>query len=242
MVGISLKLKGAMALSVILFITILFMLSPLFHFTDITVSGNSQIEKEEILDRAGLDQSVNFFLFGLARARRNIKENPYIDQVIFRRTFPNALEITVRERFISGYIEYLEGMFLYVDENGRVLEVRSYMKKKLPVITGLRFSHVHVGQLLDVDNPDAFGTVVIFSQLLNRHELTGSISQIDVSDPSNTRLRLYNIEVYLGDTNHAHEKILTLREIVDVWPVVQDVPGFLDLREPSTEYIFRILT
>ena len=231
-----------MAFSVILFISILFMLSPIFHFTDITVSGNGQIEKEEILSRAGLDRSVNFFLFGSARARKYIKENPYIDLVNFRRTFPNTLEITVRERFLSGYIEYLEGMFLYIDENGRVLEVRSYMKKKLPIITGLRFSHVHVGQLLEVDNPDAFGTVVTFAQLLNRHELTGVISQIDVSDPSNTRLRLYNIEVYLGDTNHANEKILTLREIVDVWPVVRDVPGFLDLREPSQEYIFRILT
>lgn len=240
--SISLKFKGVMALSTILFVGILFMLSPLFHFTYITVSGNGQIGEEEILDRAGLDQSVNFFLFGSGRARRDVMENPYIDQVNFRRIFPNTLEITVRERFISGYIEYLKGMFLYIDENGRVLEVRSYMKEKLPVITGLRFSHVRVGQVLEVDNPDAFGTVVIFSQLLNRHELTDVISQIDVSDPSNTRLRLYNIEVYLGDTNHAHEKILTLREIVDVWPVVQDVPGFLDLREPSTEYIFRILT
>ena len=218
------------------------MFSPIFHFEEITVTGNIQIDESEILARAGLDQPTNFFLFSPERARTQIKDNPYIDQVYFRRRFPVGLEITVRERFLSGYIQYLEGMFLYMDENGRVLEVRSYMREALPIITGLRFSHVHVGQILDVDNPAAFSTVVTFGQLINRHDLAGVVSQIDVSDPNNTRLRIYNIEVYLGDTFHAHEKILTLREIVDVWPVVRDVSGFLDLREPGSEYVFRILT
>jgi len=240
--AISLKFKVALILSVFLFVSVLFMFSPVFHLVDVTVTGNTQVDQSEIIERAGLGQPTNFFLFGLDRARRYIMENPYIDQVNFNRSFPDGLEIVVRERFLSGYIEYLEGMFLYIDEHGRVLEVRSYMREELPIITGLRFSHVHVGQILEVDNPAAFSTVVTYAQLLNRHNLAGVISRMDVSDPGNTRLRLYNIEVYLGDTSHAHEKILTLREIFDVWPVVRDVSGFLDLREPGSEYIFRILT
>jgi hypothetical protein len=236
------KAKRAVARLVIFFVILMLMVSPFFYFTDITLSGNFQIEDEEILNRARLDRPVNFFLFNPRRVRRDIMENPYIDQVSFRRALPGTLEISIRERFLSGYIEYLEGMFLYIDENGRVLEVRSYMKEDLPVITGLRFSHIHVGEILEADNPEAFSTVVTFARLLNRHELIGTISQIDVSDPANTRLRLYNIEVYLGDTRHAHEKILTLREIVNEWPVVRDARGFLDLRELNTEYIFRNLT
>ena len=225
-----------------IFVCILVAFSPFFHFATITVTGNQQIEDSEILSRAGLDSPTNFFLFRPRQARESVMGNHYIDQVSFRRTFPDTLEVTVKERFLSGYIEYLEGMFLYIDENGRVLEVRSYMAEKLPVITGLCFSSVHLGKILEVDNPEAFSTVVTLARLLNRHELAGTVSQIDVSDPDNTRLRLYNIEVYLGDTSGAHEKILTLREIVNVWPVVRDARGFLDLRELDSAYIFRNLT
>ena len=239
---INLNFKKGIIFSGILFMGILFMLSPFFYFTDITVTGNLQISEKEILNRAGLDQYVNFFLFNPHTVRRNIMKNHYIDQIDFNRTLPGTLEITVTERFLSGYIEYLGGMFLYMDENGRVLEVRSYMKKKLPIITGLYFSRVHLGQPLEVDNPLAFSTAATYAQLLNRHGLIDIISQVDVSDPTNTRVRLYNIEVYLGDTRNANEKIMTLREIVNEWPVLRYARGFLDLRELSSEYVFRNLT
>ena len=235
------KFKITVALSAAILACILFMLSPYFNFTEITVTGNLQIEDYEILSRAQLGSPTNFFLFRPARARRDVLENHFIDHVHFRRALPGTMEITVRERFLSGYIEHLEGMFLFIDENGRVLEVRSYKTEELPIITGLRFSQVHLGELLEVDNPDAFSTVVTYARLFNRHDLTGIISQIDVSDPDNARLRLYNIEVYLGDVRNANEKVLTLREIVNEWPVVQDARGFLDLRGPAP-HIFRNLT
>ena len=228
--------------SAVIFCALLLLFSPIFHFDEISVSGNLQIDDAEILSRAGLDRAVNFFMFQPVQARRGIMENHLIDQVNFRRIFPSGLEITVWERFLSGYIEYLEGMFLYIDENGRVIEVRSYKAEALPVVTGLRFTHMQIGEILEVDNPAAFSTVVTFAQLLNRHDLTEIISQIDVSDPNNTRMRVYNMEVYLGDTSNANEKISTLREIVNEWPGAREVRGFLDLREPGSQHVFRILT
>lgn len=236
------KLKFITALVVTLFICTLFMVSPVFYFTEIKVTGNIQIEDEEILNLANLDYSTNFFLFRPRRARQSILNNHFIEQVDFNRTLPSFIEISVEERFISGYIRYPGGLFLYIDENGRVIDVRSYMKEPKPVIAGLDFSKLHLGQKLDVSNPDAFSTVVTFAGLINRHGLADIITEIDVSDPANARLRIYNIEVYLGDTSRANEKILTLREIVNEWPLVTYVRGFLDLRELSSEYIFRILT
>ena len=238
----TLKFKVLLSVVIVLTAGILLIFSPLFNFQYITVSGNFQIETEEILERAGLADSANFFLFSPRRADTHIKKNLYIEQVTFRRVFPHTLEIRVQERFLSGFVEHINGMFLYIDENGRVLEVRSYKSEDLPVITGLRFSHFHLGQVLDVDNPEAFGSVVTYSRLLNRHNLVDVITQLDVSDPNNTRLRLFDIEVYLGDITNAQEKILTLREIVDVWPLVQDIRGFLDLREPGNEHILRKIT
>jgi len=234
------KHKGILCLSVV-FIIVLIVFSPLFNFVYISVHGNFQISSEEILERAGLTDSGNFFLFAPNRAEKDIMQNPYIDQVVFTRTFPDTLEIRVIERFLSGFIEHVDGMFLYVDEFGRVIEVRSYKSEELPIITGLRFSSFHLGELLPVNNPDAFNAVVVYAQLLNRHGLVDRISQLDVSDPNNIRLRIYSIEVYLGDTRNAHEKISILDGILDVWYPAPYTPGFLDLREPGRDHIFRIL-
>ncbi|MCL1988030.1 MAG: FtsQ-type POTRA domain-containing protein [Firmicutes bacterium] len=236
------KSKKVVAIIATVLAVILSMMSPFFHITDISVTGNLQIETAEILERAGLAESVNIFLFNPTNARNAIMENFFIDQVVFRRSLPGTMEIIVQERFLSGYIEYISGMFIYIDENGRVIETRSYMTDDLPIIIGLRFSQMHLGQFLDVENPEAFNTVVAFSRLLNRHQLTDSIQQIDVSDPSNVRLRIYNIEVQLGDTTNANDKILTLIEIINEWPMIREVRGFLYIQEIGTQYIFRSLT
>lgn len=214
------------------------MASPFFNFTDITVTGNIKIESEDILTRARLNYPTNFFLFNPNQVRQNIMENHYIDQVTFRRVFPNTLAIAVYERRLSGYIKFLEDVYLYIDEQGRVLDVRPYRGEDLPVIEGLRFSQFHLGQPLEVDNPDTFNTVVTYAQSLNQHRISDIVSHMDVSDPSNTRIRIYNIEVHLGDTQNAHEKILTLREITQRWPDFRVERGILDLREIASQYIF----
>ncbi|MCL2399208.1 MAG: FtsQ-type POTRA domain-containing protein [Defluviitaleaceae bacterium] len=235
---ISFRFKIALLISATLSSLILFMFSPFFNFTNITVTGNVQIETEEILTRAKLDYSTNFFLFSPNQVRQNIMENHYIDRVMFRRVFPNTLIITIQERFLSGYIKFLEGVYLYIDEQGRVLDVRPYRGEDLPIITGLRFSQFHLGQPLEVDYPDTFNTVVIYAQLLNQHNLVEYVSQMDVSNPSNTRIRIYNIEVQLGDTQNAHEKILTLKEIIQVWSDFRIERGVLSLQEIAHQYIF----
>ncbi|MCL1998603.1 MAG: FtsQ-type POTRA domain-containing protein [Turicibacter sp.] len=218
----------------------MFVFSPHFWLYDISVQGNLQIDAETIIELADIGET-NFFLFRPAATRRNIIENHFIEEVNFVRTLPTSLQITVRERFLSGYIEYLDGLFLYIDENGRILDIRSYMDEEKPIITGLRFSQVHLGELLSVENPNAFAPAVAYTALINRHNIHG-VSQIDVSDHNNVRLRLYNIEVQLGDLTGANEKILTLREIVEEWPTIRQVRGFLDLSTLGSTYVFRILT
>ncbi|MCL2016814.1 MAG: FtsQ-type POTRA domain-containing protein [Defluviitaleaceae bacterium] len=236
------KSKRNVALAATIFAVVFSMLSPFFYMTDITVTGNLQIETAEILQRAGLTENTNIFLFNPMRARSAIMENFFIDQVAFTRSLPGTMEIAIQERFLSGYIEYIGGIFVFIDENGRAIETRSYMPDELPIIIGLRFSQMHLGQFLEVENPEAFNTVVIYSQLLNRHQLTDTVQQIDVSDPTNVRLRIYNIEVQLGDTTNANDKILTLREIINEWPMIREVRGFLDIQQIGTQYIFRSLT
>jgi len=181
-------------------------------------------------------------LFGENQVRQGIAENFYIDTVDFQRILPGTLIITVQERFVTGYVEYMEGRFLHIDEHGRVLSIAASRSADFPIITGLRFSNVRLGEVLDVENPEAFRNMVIYAQLLHINGLSDIVSQLDVSDVQNTRIRLYNVDVQLGDTRHANYKIAALGSIIEEWPAIKESRGTLYMRERSHEYIFRQLT
>ena len=222
---------------------LLLLFSPLFAFQEVTVTGNTFVSAEEIVAQAQAEGG-NFFLFSPPQTRARIMENLYIGGVTFRRAFPNRLYITVNERFLSGYVEFLDGRFLFIDEHGRVLEVGSYLPRPLPIITGLRPPHFQLGELLETDSPDAFRAMVTYGRLLSLHPVTPSEEplRLDISNPRDVRLRLYHFEVYLGGIENANEKVHTLQAIIGHWPAIRETRGFLDLRHPGDRFVFRVLT
>jgi cell division protein FtsQ len=220
---------------------VIFFFSPLFYITDVKISGNESVSSDEILERTGYKPGANLVLFNTGDARRRVLENLYIDTVQFTKTFPNQLTVIVRERHLSGYVKYMQDKYLYIDENGRVLDINSVITEKLPLVTGLKFDKVHIGELLEVENTDAFKTVVWYARLLNKYEITNRISSIDVSDESNVKLHLYNIEINIGagGDKDADEKIRTVREITENLPNIESIAGELDLRVIRTQYVLK---
>jgi len=234
--------KVVLTICLVTLTAVMSMLSPFFQITEIIVRGNEQVTEDEILSRAGLYRPTNIFLFGENQVRRGIIGNLYIESVDFQRNLPGTLTITVQERFVTGYVEYMEGRFLHIDENGRVLSVSASRSGDFPIITGLSFSNVRLGEILDVENPEAFRNMVIYAQLLHANGLSDVVTQLDVSDVQNTRMRLYSVDVHLGDTRHAADKIAALNSIINTWPMIKESRGILYMRERAQDYIFRHLT
>lgn len=238
------RFKMALIIGGVAFAAVLFMFSPIFYIQEVTpdiVNGCENIPTSEILTRAGLTKTANLFLFDTSKARKSIMENPYIDSVTFQKILPNRLTITVRERHLSGYVEYMQGKYLYIDENGRVLETNSFYTEKLPVVRGLKYSRVRLGEILEVEDTAAFKTVVTFARLLNKHQLTDLVSRIDVSDGNNTKILVHYMNFNVGDGKNADEKIRTIKEIMEKLPNADIIKGFVDLTEIRSQYYIKIL-
>jgi len=222
--------------------TVLFMFSPFFTITDVTITGCETVQMQEIIERAGLSGPVNFFTYSANKAKTRIKENLYIKGLSVSKEIPNSVHISVTERRPCGYVEYMQGKYLYIDDDGFIIEIKSDIDKSLPIVTGIAFDKFQLGKCLDVDDPSAFKAVVTYARMLLKHELIDVVSYIDISDTHNTVIRIYNIEVQIGDTNNADEKIRTMKAVIDTLPNMDSIRGFLDIREISSQYIFKLLT
>ena len=52
------------------------------------------------------------------------------------------------------------GSYLYIDEEGRVLEVAGSCRDALPLVKGLKFDSFTEGEILPVQNTDALAVIL----------------------------------------------------------------------------------
>ena len=218
------------------------LVSPVFRIREVIVTGYSNVGRMEINARLGIGTNSNLLLFSTNAARRRLMQNLNIEEVIIVRDFPGRLYVTIRERRLAGYIENMQDQFLFIDESGRVIEIRNERSDNLPVVKGLRFTGFVLGEHLDVPDQRAFSTIVRYAQMLSMYGLTHRVTYIDVSDVFNIRILIGSLEINVGDISYAEEKVRTIQAILQEMPGGEPMPGFIDLREIRRDNVFIILT
>jgi len=237
------KFKVTATICVIAFTAVLIMFSPIFYLNEIIISGENTVASTDIRERLGADSTTNLLFFNINAARSRIMGNLYISDVTFTRDMVGRrLYVHVRERRLAAYVEHTPGRFLYIDEEGRVLEVRDFTTQPLPTVKGLNFTRFALGEILEVPDTTAFNIVTLYAQLIYRHGLYDRVTYINVSDTVNTRILIGYIEFNVGGIRDADLKVRTMVGILDAMPEAELARGFVDLREIKPEYIFEILT
>jgi len=235
------KFKITLIICAVVLAAALFLVSPFFGATEIIIVGNATVSRAEIEDRLDFVLGDNILLLNTAAARRRVMENLYIDQVSFSRTLPGQLVVTVQERRLIAYVEHAPGSFLFLDNDGRVLEVRTFFTEPLPVVRGLEINSFQLGEVLDVPNRIALSIVAQYAQVLQAHGLATLVQHIDVTDVHNTRILFPNIEFNVGDAREAEKKVRLMAAVINYLPDVAAYRGFMDLREISGQYFFRFV-
>lgn len=233
--------KICMSLFSIVSLIILLMICPWFNITKTEIKGLENIQEQKIYTDLKLkgDKPVNLFAFNSFKAKKILLSNPYAESVKIIKHFPNVLEISIAERKITGYIPYM-GQYLYIDGDGRIIDVQSAFTKKLPVVVGLNFTKFTLGEILEVENKDTFDIVVELSKLITKYELLDDIIRVDVSDSYNIHLYVNNIDVIFGSFEDSNWKISTLNEIIK--KMSPEDKGFLDITDSSKKPLFTYLT
>lgn len=216
-----------------------FLFSPVFSIQNIRAENASQFSTTELCEKIGLSQGENAILFSRTKAEHILEQEPYIEKARIVWELPNTYVIALTERKVRAYIPYM-GSYLYIDEAGRVLDIRNTYVDGLPLVKGLLFTEFQKGDVLSVDNQEALEVVLHISQMIQKYELTEMVVEIDVSNVSDIYAQVNRVRVHLGDMDNMDQKIRNMAEIMKTIPK-QD-RGILDLSDLSKPMVFQYLT
>ncbi|WP_461615341.1 cell division protein FtsQ/DivIB [Clostridium sp. Marseille-QA1073] len=98
-----------------------------FNIASITVKGNENLTKEEIIEKSNIKVGENIFTVKTNKAISSVKENPYVITSHIKRKFPNEIIITVEERKAAFYSK-LNDEFYIIDNEGIILDKEDHRK------------------------------------------------------------------------------------------------------------------
>ncbi len=201
-----------------------------YKVTTVYVEGNEHYTNEEIMDMVMQGPLGDNSLFlSMVYTKKTMNDIPFISKMDVTVIDKNTIKITVYEKALAGYVEYLEH-YMYFDRDGKVVESSKVKTKGIPLVSGLYFDHVVLYEMLPVENPDIFASILSITQLVNKYNL--SIDRIYFADDSTITLYFNDIKVALGTGENLDEKIMKLQYML---PKIEGQSGVLRMENYTEE-------
>lgn len=176
-----------------------------FSITKVNVSGNSHYTENEIKDMVFENEyDYNSIILFFKYHNKTIEDIPFIEQMDVEIVDSNFVRITVYEKAVAGYVEYL-GHYMYFDKDGIIVESSNEVIDGVPFVTGLKFDHVVLHKEIPTKKKDVFLTILNITQLLNKYDI--KTDRIAFDSNSNITLYFGNARVLLGTDDFIDEKI-----------------------------------
>ncbi len=200
-----------------------------FNIKTITVKGDTQYSKEDILDASGISEGMNMNMLSPEDVEAKIcGKLPYVGQASVKRKYPDSVEITVKGckpncayKFKNSYI------LVYGD---KALDKVSQKPKNLTIISA-QISRYIIGQKI-VLKEEMNETLDIIRNQLTKAGIK-DITAIDVENVSEIEVTLDNkIILQIGSTENIEKKCKNAAKIVDAErkKYGQEVQGYVNLK------------
>ncbi len=201
-----------------------------YKVTTVYVEGNVHYSNEEIMDMVMSGRLGDNSLFlALKYKNRGVDDIPFVQTMDVDILSPDTIRITVYEKAMAGYIEYL-GKYMYFDKDGTIVEASDQKTAGIPQVTGLSYGYVVMNEKLPIDNPEIFADILDITQLLNKYDIQADKIQFDKS--LHKTLYFGEARVSLGSNENIGEKIMKLKGIL---PELDGKKGMLRMDNYSEE-------
>ncbi len=201
-----------------------------YSVTTVEVTGNEHYTDQEIIDLVmkGKYGHNSVYLY-LKYHNKEVESIPFIQQTDIELVSPTEVKITVYEKAVAGYVEYL-GHYLYFDKDGIVVESSNRQMEGIPFVTGLHFDHIVLHEKLPVEDETVFRLILNITQLLTKYSITTDRIYFDSAD----HITLYfgQVRIYLGTSDHLDEKINKLQYLL---PKLEGFSGVLHMENYTGE-------
>lgn len=192
------------------------LVSPIFDIQDIQIVNNEQVSSETIISLSGLSKGNNIFQYRTSKVEKQIKENPYIEEVKIDRVFPNEVKITIEERQKRFSLAFLNG-YAYLTTQGYILEITND-PADYPIIQGASTPEEQIvaGNRLETNDLEKLGVVIQIMDAAKSCELDSKVTSIDMSDKNEYSIIMESEKktIHLGDGSNLSNKMLWVKSIL----------------------------
>lgn len=183
-----------------------------YTITTVYVDGNVHYSADEIKTMVMGDAlSGNSLYLSLKYRMRGMEHIPFISAMDVSILAPDTIRITVYEKSLAGYVEYL-GRYMYFDKEGTVAEASLEQTPGIPLVTGLEFDHVVLYQPLPVEERQVFEQILDTTQMLNKYGLLAD--RIFFNESYEMTIYFGEVRVSIGDRTNMDDKFMLLSQIL----------------------------
>ena len=135
---------------------------------------------------------------------------PFVDRMTMTYDHPHELKIKVKEKLRAGVFEYM-GKYVYFNEKGMAMESRNHLFDGIPVITGLEYDKLVLGEKIPVGG-DYFSTIVMITKKIAAYELP--VSEIHFDSEDEITLTCQDYSIYLGSRLNLEDKMARIPAVL----------------------------
>ena len=232
--------KMLVAVAVVLLFSLVF-----FRVNTFEVSGNVRYTADEVAEASGVTQGDILMAVNKVRtASRLLTKLPYVEQVEIYKEMPGTIRFEIVECTAQVMAKSEFSASWLLSGSGKLLEKldSADTSSGYPLIQGTVLTLPTAGAQAVFDDQEKGRLAMELAQSIEDAGLSGSIAEINVSDPSNVYLQYgQNLRVELGDGSDGAYKLKYLQAVLP--QLSGDSRGVLDLSFSQGEQaVFHPLT
>jgi len=204
------KLLGLLMVLAVLAIVAFFIIRE-FSLEEIEVTDNITYSEEEVVSAIKKEHYVdNTLAMIIINKLTGDTYLPFIESVDMSFEKPHILRVRIKEKIRSGVFEYMDRN-VYFDSEGIAQESRNMLFSAVPVVTGVKFDKMVLGEKIPVDG-NYFDTIVLITKKINTYNL--SVSRIHFESENDIYLISGKYQIYLGSKQYLASKMSKISEIL----------------------------
>lgn len=223
------KIKRMCLIIIILIIAsiIISIKSNIFEIKKVAILGNPIMSGEDVKKNTENLVGQNILFINKQNIIIEAKKNPYVENVEITKSYPKQVNIKITEKQGIYYIVRDEQNYI-LDNESNLLEITDNIENRnLVKIIGIDLKSTELGNKT-IDNNRVLDFLDLFYQIIIKNPTNYNINEIDVTDLTNIKLKIGNVEGRIGTDENIPDKMNKLLHIMEN-PDIHITKGYIDV-------------